>query len=53
MIALLFPRDALFDFVFQRRRSAEDELTMREYLQEGDLISVIQISVFKSFISYP
>jgi len=27
-------------FSFQRRRSAEDELTMREYLQEGDLISV-------------
>lgn len=24
----------------QRRRSAEDELAMRDYLQEGDLISV-------------
>ncbi len=27
-------------FVSQRRRSAEDELSMRDYLQEGDLISV-------------
>ena len=26
--------------VFQRRRSAEDELAMRGFLQEGDLISV-------------
>uniref|UniRef100_A0A3B3BAE0 Exosome component 2 n=1 Tax=Oryzias melastigma TaxID=30732 RepID=A0A3B3BAE0_ORYME len=29
-----------------RRRSAEDELTMREYLQEGDLISAEVQSVF-------
>lgn len=29
-----------YTFLFQRRRSAEDELTMREYLHEGDLISV-------------
>jgi len=30
-----------------RRRSAEDELTMREYLQEGDLISAEVQSVFQ------
>ena len=29
-----------FSCVFQRRRSAEDELAMRGFLQEGDLISV-------------
>lgn len=29
-----------FLVMFQRRKSAEDELAMRDYLQEGDLISV-------------
>jgi len=28
------------DVLFQRRRDEEDELLMREYLSEGDLISV-------------
>lgn len=39
----MFEHRTLFisvNLLFQRRRSAEDELTMREYLQEGDLISV-------------
>lgn len=31
--------------VLQRRRSAEDELAMRDYLQEGDLISVSSLGV--------
>ncbi len=32
-----------FDTPRQRRRSAQDELMMREYFQEGDLISVSSI----------
>ncbi|KAM3873878.1 exosome complex component RRP4 isoform 2-T2 [Diretmus argenteus] len=33
-----------------RRRSAEDELTMREYLQEGDLISGVLVQISPSLI---
>lgn len=40
----------MFHVLFQRRRSAEDELTMREYLQEGDLISVTHC-LLQSFTS--
>lgn len=32
--------------MFQRRKSAEDELAMRDYLQEGDLISAEVQSIF-------
>lgn len=37
--------------VFQRRRSAEDELAMRGFLQEGDLISV-SCTVHRSLYAY-
>ncbi|XP_071374449.1 exosome complex component RRP4 isoform X3 [Centroberyx affinis] len=38
--------DVVVGRITERRRSAEDELTMREYLQEGDLISAEVQSVF-------
>lgn len=45
------PSTSYPDVVLQRRRSAEDELTMREYLQEGDLISVMKIQLFTGLSS--